>query len=433
MWGIFRVPKGVVSDLKPLPDRTAPIAATSNWPALSPGQAIAAPPATGEANPCPLTAPVRNYAVSAIHTKIVYNKKFGDNDPNAVIYVLAADEAAVKAGTKRPEPLILRANAGDCVKVTLSNKLPAGGIPTHTGDVPVPVDNGSWPKGDRVSMHASLAKYDVTRSDGATVGYNYDQTVAPGGSRTYTWYMEPEVEGSTNLLADFGDRRGHRHHGLWGGLMVEPKGSTWTDPTTGLPINSGTQADIKWTDASGVRRAQREFVIGLQDGMNLRDGAGNAIPDAGPADDPEDMGTRGINYRTERFAPRLANNPQQAWVMSSTVHGDPETPVFRAVRGDPVRIRLLVGQDRARHHTFVMSGHSWNNQPADPSSMVRSSRGEVVVGRSFVFDLLGGAGGRQSRRGDYVFRDGNLLNQTNQGLWGLMRVFDGVPADLKPL
>jgi manganese oxidase len=119
--------------------------------------------------------------------------------------------------------------------------------------------------------------------------------------------------------------------------------------------------------------------------------------------------------------------------MSSTVHGDPETPVFRAVRADPVRIRLLVGQDRARHHTFVMSGHSWSNQPADPSSMVRSSRGEVVVGRSFVFDLLGGAGGRQSRSGDYVFRDGNLLNQTNQGLWGLMRVFDGVPADLKPL
>jgi hypothetical protein len=65
--------------------------------------------------------------------------------------------------------------------------------------------------------------------------------------------------------------------------------------------------------------------------------------------------------------------------------------------------------------------------------MVRSNRGEVVVGRSFVFDLIGGAGGRQARSGDYVFRDGNLLNQTNQGLWGLMRVSDGVPADLKPL
>ncbi|HWT24366.1 MAG TPA: multicopper oxidase domain-containing protein, partial [Solirubrobacteraceae bacterium] len=433
MWGIFRVPKGVVGDLKPLPDRTAPVASTSPWPALSPGKAIAPAPLTGESNPCPLTAPARTYAVSAIHQKIVYNQKYGDHDPNGVLYVLAADEAAVKAGTKRPEPLVIRANAGDCVKLTLTNKLPAGGIPHHTGDVPVPVDNDAWTKGTRVSMHASLAKYDVTRSDGATVGYNYDQTVAPGGKITYTWFMEPEVEGSTNLLADFGDRRGHRHHGLWGGLMVEPKGSTWTHPVTGAAVTSGTQADIKWTDASGVKRAQREFVIGLQDGMNLRDNNGGAIADAGEVDDLDDLGTRGINYRTERFAPRLAQNPETAWVMSSQVHGDPETPVFRAVKGDPVRIRLLVGQDRGRAHTFVLNGHSWNNQPADPGSMVRTSRGEVLVGRSFVFDLIGGAGGRQARSGDYVFRDGNLLNQTNQGLWGLLRVSDGLPADLKPI
>ena len=50
------------------------------------------------------------------------------------------------------------------------------------------------------------------------------------------------------------------------------------------------------------------------------------------------MGNRGINYRTERFAPRLAANPEPAWVMSSQVHGDPATPVFRAYKGDPVRL-----------------------------------------------------------------------------------------------
>ena len=119
-------------------------------------------------------------------------------------------------------------------------------------------------------------------------------------------------------------------------------------------------------------------------------------------------------------------------MLSSEVHGDPETPVFRAYTGDPVRFRLLVGQDRARAHTWVLNGHGWNNQPADPASMTRTNRGEVLVGRSFVFDLQGGAGGRQARGGDYLFRDGNLLNQTNQGLWGLMRVYDspqtGLPA-----
>src|SRR3712207_5521105 len=116
--------------------------------------------------------------------------------------------------------------------------------------------------------------------------------------------------------------------------------------------------------------------------MNLRDKDGRSIADAGDVHDLDDLGTRGINYRTERFAPRLAKNPEPAWVMSSQVHGDPATPVLRAVKGDPVRIRLLVGQDRGRAHTFVMNGHSWANQPADPNSMVRSNRGEILVGRS---------------------------------------------------
>jgi hypothetical protein len=54
--------------------------------------------------------------------------------------------------------------------------------------------------------------------------------------------------------------------------------------------------------------------------------------------------------------------------------------------------------------------------------MIRTNRGGALTGRAFVFDLVGGAGGRQKRGGDYLFRDGNLLNQVNAGLWGIMRV-----------
>ena len=64
------------------------------------------------------------------------------------------------------------------------------------------------------------------------------------------------------------------------------------------------------------------------------------------------MGARGINYRTERLAPRFAANSEPAWLMSSTVHGDPATPVFRAYKGDPVRVRLLMGGDRGRAHSW---------------------------------------------------------------------------------
>jgi hypothetical protein len=430
-WGIFRVPAGTLPDLKPLPDKVAPIAAASPWPALKPGAAVAPPPKTGEAASCPATAPVRPYAITAMTKKIVYNEKTGDHDPHGLFYVLAEDEAAINAGTKKPEPLVIRANAGDCVKVTLTNKLPAGGLPDHTGDVPLPADS-PFPKSARVSMHPNLTRFDVTRSDGATVGYNYDQTVAPGANRTYTWYLDPEVAGATINLVDLADRRGHRHHGLWGGLMVEPKGSVWLDPKTGAPLKSGTEAVIKWTEGGVVKR-QREFVVEFQDGLNLRDASGAAIPPASPVDDPYDSGNRGINYRTERFAPRLAANPERAWVMSSAVHGDPATPVFRAYKGDPVRFRVLMGGDRGRTHSWLLHGHGWANQPSDPASMVRTNRGNLISGESFLTDLIGGAGGSQQSSGDYLYRDGNLVNQVNAGLWGIFRVLDAPVGDLKPL
>ena len=240
------------------------------------------------------------------------------------------------------------------------------------------------------------------------------------------------MTGATINLVDLADRRGHRHHGLWGALLVEPKGSTWLNPQDGTPLKSGAEAVIKWTEGTTVRR-QREFVLDFQDGLNLRDGDGNAIPTPGEPDDPYEMGNRGINYRTERFAPRYAANPDPAYVMSSKVHGDPATPVLRAYKGDPVRIRLLMGQDRGRAHSWVMHGHSWLNQPFDPASMLRTNRGGVMSGESFVFDLVGGAGGSQKSSGDYLYRDGNIVTQVNSGLWGIFRVLDAPVADLKTL
>jgi hypothetical protein len=380
---------------------------------------------------CPVDAPKRRFSVSAIQHDIVYNAKTGDHDPNGVLYVLSEDEAAVRAGTKRAEPLFLRASAGDCVELTLTNKLPAGGVPDHTGDVPLPAD-APFPKGARVSMHPSLVKYDPTRSDGATVGYNFDQTVAPGASITYVWHADSKLIGGSNLV-DFGDRRGHRHHGLWGGLMLEPPGATWTDPATGLEVRSGANADVKWTAPDGTPRAFREFVVDFQDGLNLRDRAGQPIPVAGEVEDPYEEGNRAINYRTERFAPRLAANPEPAWVMSSEVHGDPATPVLQAYAGDPVWIRLLQGQDRGRAHSFLLHGHGWRDKPADPNSMIRTGLGGLMPGRSFNLGLLGGAGGEQQSSGDYLYRDGLLPNQVNAGLWGLLRVHGTEQPGLRPL
>ena len=357
-----------------------------------------------------------------------------------------AGVASLKSGVK-PKPLYLRANAGDCVRVTLRNGLPPSGLPAHTGDAPLPADVGNWPSGNRVSIHAGMVKSDVYMSDGTTVGYNWDQTIKPGDTKVGFWWVDEPLDGSTIPLVDFGDRRGHRHHGLWGGLLVEPKGSTWTDPKTGASLAgtpdattgliTGTKtadaANIKWTKPDGTVEVFREFVAGWQDGLNLRQTDGSAVPISGHVDDPYEMGNRGVNYRTERFAPRLAFSGAQSNVFSSAVHGDPATPVFRAYVGDPVKFRVLQGQDRGRAHTFLLDGHEWPNQHTDPTSMPRSSQDGLLPGRAFTFNLIGGAGGRQRASGDYLWRDGLMANQLNAGLWGLLRVHSGLQSDLPPL
>ncbi len=433
MWGLFRVPDGAVSDLQVLPDRdnSALTRKTDPWPALAPGEPLnsRAPQAV---NTCPVDAPLRTYDVAAINHDIVYNAKSGEHDPAGAMYVLAADEAAVRAGTKPAEPLFLRANAGDCLQVTLTNKLPVGGLPAHTGDVPLPADS-PFPKGNRVSLHPAMIDHDVTRADGATVGYNFDHTVAPGESITAFWSVPVTLAGTSATLTDFGDRRGHRHHGLFGGLLIEPPGSTWSDPATGAPVTTGAAAVIRWTDANGTAQVYREHAIDWEDGLNLRTRTGAAVPPANEVDDPYDRGNRGVNYRTERFAPRLAKDSAMSNVFSSVVHGDPATPVIRAYVGDPVKLRLMSSSDRGRAHTFVLSGHGWNYQPADPASTIVSAHGLLLASQSASRDLVGGAGGPRGTFGDFLYRDGNQSNQTNAGLWGLLRVHASTQADLPPL
>jgi len=313
--------------------------------------------------------------------------------------------------------------------------------------VPVPANVPSFPESSRVSIHAGMVKTDVYMSDGTTVGYNWDQTIKPGETKIGFWWVDEALTGSTIPLSDYADRRGHPHHGLWGGLLVEPKGSTWTDPKTGASLEgvkdpttgliTGTKtaeaANIKWTKADGTVDGFREFVAGWQDGLNLRQANGAAVPVAGEVDDPYEMGNRGVNYRTERFAPRLAYNAAQSNVFSSAVHGDPATPTFRAYAGEPVKFRVVQGQDRGRAHTFLLDGHEWPNQHTDPSSMQRSSQDGLMPGRAFTFNLTGGAGGRQGAAGDYLWRDGLLSNQVNAGLWGLLRVHSTLQSDLPPL
>lgn len=58
---------------------------------------------------------------------------------------------------------------------------------THHGYPDVPV-SAPFPPSQQIYLHAQLATYDVQHFDGTTVGFNLDQTIAPGEHKVYLVY-----------------------------------------------------------------------------------------------------------------------------------------------------------------------------------------------------------------------------------------------------
>ena len=419
LWGIFRVFNNKVSHLLSLPDRPAPPPRSAPLPF-----ATGLPPARAEipGSPCPPGAPVKKFNITAMARSITYNA-YGDHDPAGIFFVLEGDEEAVATGRKNPEPLVIRANLGDCIEVKLTNKLPLVLPPTEFPEVPVEVP---WPPSNRASLHVQNLKYDARGSDGATVGFNPDQTVGPGESIFYRWYADAE---GTKTLFGFSDIRNHRHRGAFGVLVIEPPGATYHDPATGSFLRSGAQAVICLPGG----KLFREFAVVAQNGISLFDAAGNRVPDPTAINDFEDQGFKGYNYRSERFANRLAENPKRYLVFSSFVHGDPATPLFRSYPGEPLIFRYCMPADKPRNTTFAVHGHSWPAQPGNPLSWLISLQGAISIGNTFEIAPLKSGGGAQDNHGDYLYRSGVIRWDLEQGMWGIFRIYDQVRDDLIPL
>jgi manganese oxidase len=418
--------------------------------------------ATSGGNPCPtgptgmITAPIKKFTIVAIKQPLVYNGA-GDKDPDGLIYVLEQDLKAVQSGTKKPEPLTIRVNAGDCVEVTLKNQLPkalsghcyealepgqlgfkppvvGAALPGCLEDIP---DSPNEVPGfepfrvsNRVSLNAKNVDYHVA-SDGAAVGYNRDSTVGPGGSVFYRWYAPQEGIG---LLGDRGDVQNHLHHGLFGALIVEPKGATYLNPKDGTPLASGQEAVV--TDPNGLDF--REGTILMNSDLSLFKSDGLPVPDnvdlartpSHEEDDPEDQGEFSIGYKNEPWSTRVGTNPDLSLIFSSVVHGDPATPVFRAYAGDNVRLRVAQAQGDPRATGFTLHGHKWRRAPNDPGSQVAALQAQFNTGVSYNIHLdpnvLGGAGAP----GDYLYRSGTLFRHLPGGQWGIFRVLGQKQPDL---
>lgn len=365
----------------------------------------------------PEGAKIRKFEIAAIQTDIAYNC-YGDHDPEGMLFVPLNHAEDVKCGRKKPMPLILRANAGEWIEITLHNMFDK---PVLYHDYPsVPLDMYHKPS-NRVSLSPQFLKHCPVCSAGVNVGFNKpEQTAAPGECIKYLWYADKEY--GTCMLSSFGDLRNHRYHGLFGAIIIEPPSAQYYSKCSCQKENSNEQAVVT---APGVEPF-REFVLFAHNGIRLLDKNGNLIKTAEQGEDTghggidhEDTGEKGFNYRSERFFNRLKRNPDISKIFSSRTHGDPATPLFEAYTGERVIIRYLMPADKPRNISFALHGHNWITQPDDPFSRRVSIQGAISVGGVYNIELENGA---SEYPGDYLYRSGSLRWDVESGMWGIFRV-----------
>lgn len=380
-WGILRVHDTLQPTLQPLPGRPLPSGGTGFPTQTFTGNAPLRNNNPG--NPCPPGAPVRRYNIAGIEADIVFHEE--SENSGGQVFVMAnsanADEVT--------EPIALRVAEGECLEVGLVNNLDAPSAPT-----------------------IGQLLFDPQGSYGPPIGYNFDSTTPSGGARIYRYYADRQV--GTTFGMDYTDlRRGE--DGAYFGVVVEPAGSSWTDPRTGQ-LATGPVADVVTPYG-----AFREMVVLMQD----------QDPRIGQDDMPyptDVSGFSGWNFAAELFEPRLETaGPHQ--VYSSAVHGDPRV-LLRAHIGDPVTFRVAQPWGE-QLHVFGIEGHQWPAQPhMDGCEHVTSA----IVGPGSSVDafLVDGAGSGIGATGDYLFYD-QRAPFTEAGLWGLFRVLPSTDSSIPPL
>lgn len=395
LWGIIRVHGRMMKRLKPL--------------CKAKNQLLPLPPCPGK------DSVIRKYEVAAIQREIVYNRH-GDHDPNGLLFIPLEDVERAKSPNYQPKPLILRANAGDWIEVTLHNLFdPKQPIPYF--DYPrVPLDLDYEPS-MRVSLNPQFLNYDPVNDSGINVGYNNrEQTVGIGESKKYLWHADKEY--GACILQSFGDMRNHRYHGLFGTVLIEPPGAVWYRNFSLAKTIYDEQAVITAPNTDRFR----EYVVFIQNGIRMLDSKGSlvktAVSEDGEAVDAEDTGEKGYNYRSERFANRLKKDGRISKIFNSKIHGDPATPLFKAYSGDRVIFRTVMPADKPRNVSFCLHGHSWKEQPDDPYSRVIPLQGAISIGNTCNMEPIDGA----SCPGDYLYRSGSLKWDVESGMWGIFRV-----------
>jgi hypothetical protein len=428
------------------------IATAMSTGALMPTTAAGAPPVT--ASTCLGSGPAdKTFDVTALDVKIPINR-FGDNDPIGKMYALTdrLDDIASEASSQTAsiglrddaiQPLVIRANQGDCVEVRFTNTASGGDF----------------------GLHIDGLEFNVS-SSGDAIGANPTSAVAPGQSTTYRFAIpdDARLEGGHYMHPGPGYRSAV-NHGLFGALVVEPPGSTyWNASTPDQPLVSGWEAIIK---PKGVNAACISTVrvptcafreaallhheIG-NDNEVLKDKKGLDLPLVDNTTGSYRPGAFAMNYRSEPFRNRLLAFPKEkAHAYSSYTFGDPSTPMMRGYLADPTKIRLMhVGAEKFHVYHLHGGGDRWRFNPVadptynyadtglrkDPATILSPSQRldsqSIGPGESYNLEIEGGAGGVQQSSGDFLYHC-HIAKHYVSGMWSVWRVYNTLQPDLVPL
>jgi hypothetical protein len=376
------------------------------------------------ARPAPRTAPValeglcpagtvtHSYNVSAIDIDLPLDRS-GNHDSAAFMYVLDGDLAALRAQEHRPlservstglhhdliQPLVLRANLGDCFTVRFTNRLARGTAAFH-------VDGLAY------------------SSVGMTGGPAAEKPLAPGDSRAYVFPM-PTSRGAGNTDRAYyvhDDDEAQVAHGLFGVVVAEPAGSRWLDVESGEAL-AGTSWEA--TIAPGKERSFREFVLIYHD---IGEDAGGTVPASAGVDSGEGRAPHAINYRLEPSAGQLPSGAHGS--------GEPVTPVPRTYPGDRTKARLVYAGPEVSHvHPRYGDAIHWERlMQTFPGQMdtVRFDAPGADLPTGSSLNTNCGPAGCKPANGEFQFNC-RIQHHSSAGTWSLWHVFDTRQPDLAPL
>jgi manganese oxidase len=310
-------------------------------------------------------------------------------------------------------PIVLRACEDDKVEITVENSLTERRVGFH-----VQGDGLSSPSGDGVRY-----------ADGSDLRFNQDSTIAPRRKRIFRIDAKRQGVWPINDLADVrGNESGTNAHGLFGALVVEPKGSNWIDPVSGNDLTNAdwsSQLDVmviaqgedvthpahkNYVDfhTDTVPRSFREFTVFIHDEPEVHSGLHTVgehsiMPLSYRAEPMHNRLPHRMRHHAEAtLAKPLPSGPDEidrtaiAWDLSdelaeefwtarnsageylervsgeeqhhsSWLFGDPVTHIQRAYAGDPCRVRLVHAGVKETH-VYHLHVHEWHAVASDSAS-----------------------------------------------------------------